>query len=715
MLRRLLLTSALVVGLLVPEAPHAQTDLATLVADQVAIAGDDTLVAEGNVEIFHQGSRLTASRILYDRATDRLTIDGPIVLTDGTGTLIVADQANLSADLTEGVLQSARLVLNQQLQLSTAEMERVSGRFTRLGPSVASSCKICAHNPTPLWEIRAARIVHDQQERQIYFDRAQLRFGGVPVFFLPRLRMPDPTLKRSRGFLRPLLLSTSALGTGLKVPYFIPLGESRDLTVTPYLSTKSGRTLELRYRQAFNSGMIDALGAVTRDNILPGQTRYLGIVTGTFALPRDFTLSFRAETVSDPAYLVDYGLTSKSWLVSDVQITRTRRDEYISGRMIHYNSLQSGSANSSLPLVVGDLTWQRRFSPVLIGGEGVLRLQSHGHYRRSDNPLDLDGDGISNGRDLGRVSLAADWRRNYILPGGILAATLAEVRGDFYSIKQDAVFGGSTFRGTGAAAMELRWPWVNATSGGASHVIEPVVQLVFSPNSSRRIPNEDSVIVEFDEGNLFSLGRFPGADAVEGGNRANLGFSYTRFDPAGWSMGMTLGRVFRLSDFGQFGVSSGLSGRDSDWLAALHIATSDGLTLTNRLVFDTGLSMTKAEMRLDLQRERYGVNASYAWVLPDPLESRPNRISELVVDGRYQMTPNWLGRVATRYDFEVDRAASAGLNLEYRTECIKVDVSLSRRFTSSAQLRPVTNFGLSVDLLGFGGSARPGPARACRG
>ena len=67
-----------------------------------------------------------------------------------------------------------------------------------------------------------------------------------------------------------------------------------------------------------------------------------------------------------------------------------------------------------------------------------------------------------------------------------------------------------------------------------------------------------------------------------------------------------------------------------------------------------------------------------------------------------------------RYDFEADRATRAGVGLEFRNECLLVDLSLSRRFTTSTSVKPTTDFGLSVDLLGFGGSAKPGPARRCR-
>ena len=695
--------------------PVAAQDLATLVADRVAISGGNTLVAQGAVEVFYKGRRLKAQRISYDQSTEILTIEGPIALTDDQGTVILADQAELSADLTEGVLTSARLVLNQQLQLAANEMMRIGGRYTSLGQTVVSSCKICANNPTPLWEIRAKRVIHDEVERQIYFESAQMRVAGIPIFWVPQLRMPDPTLDRATGFLAPTVRTTSDLGFGVKVPYFIRLGDSRDLTITPYVASKNVRSVDLRYRQAFTSGRIEVSGALGRDEALPGEWRGYMSADGVFTLPRDFTLQFSGKMVTDKAYLVDYGLSSDDRLDSRIEATRTRRNEYISARLINFRSLRDDDVPSTLPSIITDMTWQRRFSPDLIGGEGGLRLQTHSHYRSSDSGADSDSDGISDGRDMSRISVTADWRRNWILPGGVLAAVLTEVNGDFYSVGQDDVYGGEFTRAHGGVAVEFRWPWTRSAQNGVSHVIEPIVQLIWSPKTASDVPVEDSVLTEFDAGNLFSLNRFPGADEVEQGPRANVGVTYTRFDPAGWSLGMTVGRVLRSEDFGQFSTASGLAGKKSDWLAAMQLATSEGLTMTNRLVFDDDLDVTKAELRFDLQQETFGLGSSYVWMLADETESRNARVSELTIDGRYEFSPSWTANLSTRYDFEADRAASAGLNLIFANECLKVDMTIQRRFTSSTAVDPTTAFGLSFDLIGFGQKGKAGPAQACSG
>ena len=694
--------------------PSAAQDAASLVADRVEIRADNVLVAEGAVEVLSQGMRLQARRITFDSAANSLVIEGPIVMTDASGTRLLADQGELSADLQNGILTGARLVLDQQLQIAADEMQRIGGRYTELGRSVASSCQVCAANPVPLWEIRAKRVVHDEVAQQLFFENAQVRFAGVPVFFIPRLRMPDPGLKRVTGFLTPDIRTTSELGTGINLPYFITLGDSRDLTVTPYVSSKQGRSLALRYRQVFRTGQIEVNGALSSDNIQPDKTRGYIFANGSFAMPDDFTLTFGIQGVSDNAYLLDYGISDQDRLDSFVASERVRRDEYILGRAHYFESLRDEDDNSTLPSTVIDLVWVRRFQAPVIGGTAALRYQASARNRTSSDSGDTNGDGVADGRDTARALVRLDWRRDWVLPAGLIGTALGELQADVTAVRQDPTYPDEIGRVHGVVGAELRWPLVKAEAGGATQVLEPVLQVVLAPDNGEEVPNEDSLLVEFDEGNLFAVDRFPGSDAVELGNRASLGLAWTRYGAGGSTLGFAFGKVLRTNDLDQFSLSSGLDGRQSDWLIGMRVATPGGLSLTQRLLLNDDLSATVAEARLNWVTQDLSVSSGYYWSIADPAVNQPDPISELTVAGSWHVADNWTSRAGLRHDFIAGRASRASLGLEYRNECLLVDLSLSRWFADSTSVTPTTEFGLAVDLLGFGGSAAPGPARRCR-
>jgi LPS-assembly protein len=184
-------------------------------------------------------------------------------------------------------------VLDQQLQLAAKQMHAHRRALYHADNVVASSCRVCAANPTPLWEIRARRVVHDQQERQIYFDHAQFRLSGVPVFYIPRLRMPDPTLDRATGFLMPSFRTTSDLGTGAEDALFHRHRRQPRPDDAPYLSTKNGRAVELRYRQAFATGEIEMTGALARDDMTCPATTRLSVRHRRLHPAREFPADLR--------------------------------------------------------------------------------------------------------------------------------------------------------------------------------------------------------------------------------------------------------------------------------------------------------------------------------------------------------------------------------------------------------------------------------------
>ncbi len=705
-LRLILPLLALVAGLLLPLAA-AQAGPASLIADRVQVLGNDRILAEGNVVVIYGDVRLTASRVLYDRVSDTLTIDGPITLTQSDNTVVLADAAELSTDLREGILQGARFVLDQQLQIAAAEINRVQGRYTQMTKVVASSCQVCVNRPVPLWQIRASRVIHDQVEHQLYFHNAQLRVMDLPIFFLPRLRLPDPTLKRATGFLTPRLRSNSQIGTGIRVPYFIKFGDHADLTLAPFLSAKTV-TLEARYRQLFRHGGITFNGAISQDDLRPGETRYYVFGEGQFDLPRDFTLAFNLEQASDEAYLLDYGFSGKDRLNSAVEVTRTRRNEDIHAGIRKYETLRASEIpiSDQLPFAQSDMSYERRFQPGILGGEALLLVSAHGHFREST----LD----ALGRDMSRVGVTLEWRRDWQFRNGLIGQVEGSVAADTYWIAQDAAFAPQQSHVTPAAAVSLRWPLSRTTARGAVDVLEPVAQLAWTNQMGVNVPNEDSLLVEFDEANLFDLSRFPGFDRYERGVRANLGLTWTRYATSGWTFTLAGGKVFRAQDLGQFSAASGLDGLTSDWLIAGQVRFDDRFALQSRALLADDFTVTKAETRAVWDSGKLNLSTAHVWVVADPAENRPVPTHEWALAAAYQVNPGWQLSADWHYDVQAREATKAGLGLEYRNECVTVDLSLSRRFTSSISVTPTTDVGLSITLTGFGGSTGV-KSRKCSG
>ena len=685
---------------------------AVLIADNVQVTRDRVLTASGNVEAFQGTTRLTAQKISYDQATGKLIVLGPITIKDGAGVTVLASQAELSDDLQNGLLTGARMVLNDQLQLAAVQINRVGGRYTQLYKSAVTSCRICESDPTPpLWQIRAKRVIHDREEQQLYFDEAQLRVRGVPILYLPRLRLPDPTLKRTSGFLIPSIKSSSELGTGIKIPYFIRIGDHRDLTLTPYLSS-STQTLEFRYRQVFAKGRVEFASAITDDDLEPGNGRGYLFGAGEFDLRRNFVLQFDVELTSDDAYLKDYSYSEKDRLDSELRISRTLRNEYIRLSYINFKSLRDDEDNDTLPNNVIDALYERRFFPSLLGGEFRLVAAAHSHFRKSRVDMDINLDGIAEGRDAMRLNIETDWIKSFQL-GGLQVETRLGLAADAMNIEQDSSFNNTDSGFAPRAGVIVRYPLVRYGTM-INQVIEPVVQISWVGGDELAVPNEESTRVEFDEGNLLSLSRFPARDLRERGWSLAHGARWSGDMRDSWSANVTLGQVLRDSAQLGFSETSGLATMQSDFLFAGQLKFNGGLAVSGRTLVDERFDVSKAELRGDWSNQDVDLGGSYIWVSDDETENPLSPISELILDGGYKIDRFWRANLDLRYDLERGRAANAGAGLIYSNECATIAMTINRRYTSSTSVEPSTNLGFTVSLRGFSANTeRHKSARSC--
>ncbi|WP_278921833.1 MULTISPECIES: LPS-assembly protein LptD [Pseudophaeobacter] len=670
---------------------------AILVADQLFITPERQLIAKGNVEAFRGDVRLQARQITFEESSGTLQIEGPIRIDQGGDITILADAAEMDRDLRDGLLTGARMVFKQQLQMASLEMARVGGRYTQLYKTSVTSCHVCDDGEPPLWQIRAERVIHDQVEQQLYFEGAQVRVLDVPVFYFPAVRLPDPSLKRSTGFLVPSTRSTSNLGTGIKVPYFFTLGDSRDLTLAPYISG-STRTLDARYRQAFRRGTIELNGAYTRDDLQPGDDRGYLFATGQFHLKNDLQLELDLKSVSDNAYIADYGLPDQDRLRSEITLTRAGRDSLLRAGIIKFKTLRDSEDQDLLPSNIGEIYYQKRYFPISIGGETRLTLEAHGHSRTSD----IEGNRTeTNGRDQGHITADVDWRRHWQLAGGLEVEWAVGAAVDGFTTYDDSYYDEHSSRLTPRSRLTLRLPMSKTDASGAAQFLEPIVQLGWSNTIGEDTARDESNFVEFDQGNLLSLSRFPAADAREDGLSLAYGVNWARFASSGWQAYATLGQILRQDSDPRFTESSGLGGITSNLLLAGQLKFSDDMALTARGLLNDSLNFSKAEVRGDWYRDDLSLSGSYLWLGTDPTESRNTETSEIWLDGSYAVSANWEASANLRYDISDARATRAGIGLAYSNECVTVDLSVNRRYTSTTSVDPSTDFGFSISMNGF--------------
>lgn len=667
-----------------------------LIADDVTYdTNTRRLTATGNVEVYYGERTLTADRIVYDDVTKRIEAEGDIVLRDSSGTTVFGSVADVDADLRDGIVRGAQSILGDQGKLAAVEAQRFDDRFNVLSKAVYSPCDVCSDDPVPFWRIRARKVIHDQEARQIHYENAWFDVFGVPILWTPYFRHPDPTVDRATGFLVPRAVQSSNYGAGLKVPYFIVIDDQSDLTIEPFFTTGEGTVGELEYRHAFENGSLSFGGSVTQSDFT-GERSIEGHLdtSGLFTVGNDIQLGWDINFTSDDDYLRFFDFSNDDRLTSELFAFKYDKNSFFDVRAVRFQSLRAREPAGQIPAALPTVDARYELPEFLFGGDLGFTANAQSLLR-------------NNGFDSSRISLGLDWEREHILPIGVAVTGFAEVRGDVFSIRdRPGEENDLTVRLAPMAGVEARFPLIWEESGGSAHYLEPIMQAILAPygGNDDDIVNEDSLVTEFDENNLFDRSHFSGIDGFEEGPRFNVGLRYQRLSDDGLNFDATVGRVFRFKDADEFSIGSGLVEAQSDWVAGWSVGFDPYVTVRNRLRFDDSFNINRNEVSGLISIDWFSVAGNYTFLVADEDINQPDDREEVTLLSFVDLSSNWRLRASTKRDIELGEFVRVGGGVTYSNECCKIDFFISRDFTNSDNAPASTSFGLQVELLTLGTS-----------
>jgi LPS-assembly protein len=508
------------------------------------------VAAVGNVQIYYGNSTLEANRVVYDQKTKRLHAEGNVRLTEQDGKVTYGEIMDLSDDYRDGFVDSLRLDAPDQTRMAATRAERSSGRYTVFHNGVYTACLPCKDDPKkpPLWQVKAARIIHDQGEKMVYFEDARLEFFGQPIAFLPYFSAPDPTVKRKTGFLMPIYSASSVYGAAVEIPYYWALAPDYDATFSPMITTRQGPLLQGEFRQRLINGAysIRAAGIYQLDKDYfssskftpapgdtattnPGFRDWRGSLesSGLFALNNKWVWGWDATALSDKTFLQDYHPSlskiravdtfqnPQSEAISQLYLAGKGNRSYFDARTIYYYGFSQADTQGQIPVIHPVIDYNYVFDRPILGGEVGYRI-NFTSLTRSDADFDpITQSALLNGTctqtanpalkntascllrgipgTYSRFSAEAQWRRTITDPFGQVFTPFVSVRADAASLQTRSEPGVSNFtsvgddglvRGMPTAGLEYRYPFISVQSWG-SQTLEPIAQVLLRPNETQ--------------------------------------------------------------------------------------------------------------------------------------------------------------------------------------------------------------------------------------
>ncbi|MDE0112659.1 MAG: LPS assembly protein LptD, partial [Albidovulum sp.] len=671
---RVLFFAFTVAALFLSNAALARERL-TLAAEEIEFSkGFSLLTATGNVEMRGPRSFIRAKRIEFDRNSGIVTVLGPLTFVSEDQSVVVAEYAELSSDLREGILKDARLLLDKRVQFTAAELIKEREGY-RLRKAYGSPCTLCNPGETPTWSIDADEVESGDAVERIVLRNAVFRVMGIPIAFVPWLSMPGPNVERADGVLPLEFVRTSAIGNKFALPYFKTLGDHADLTVTPFFTTRSGSGLEFENRIVSSKGKIKFSGSIADGRTIDEDYRAWISAEGNWRLTDSLKLSHSNQVVSDNQFLSEFAYSQKNRIENRFALVHRSRRSRVQTDLFHFRSLTDPMANRTMPTLIGRTFLNFRFEQLEIGGSADLELSATALEREQGT------DRLAAGARFG-------WSRSWIASNGV--EFTSEFSGTAVAYNYGGEASGSQFKTGKSVGFKLRWPWIKRESS-VFETLEPVAQFVWSSQSDPVVENEDSKLLELDETNLLLANRFSSHDRSETGARLNLGLIYNRHSAAGSELEMFVGRIIRRDAQHDFSPSSGLNGRNSDYVVATELKTANFLKLKGRALFDDALEISRADFGVRVVRSGITLNGGYSWFAPDPLISTSEFSEYYSLDLRYELTPRWSIRADWKFDGAIGTPINEEIVVANAKDCAGFEFGIARRFRSMFDNAPVTS------------------------
>ncbi|BCG95864.1 LPS-assembly protein LptD [Mesorhizobium sp. 131-2-1] len=742
-----------------------------LAADTLVYNNDNnTVTAVGGVQIDYGGNKLVAQRVEYNRNTKRLVASGAVELINSDGTKINSDHIDITDDFADGFVNALRVETVNKAYFASESAERMGGVLTTFHNGVYTACEPCEDKPdsAPTWRVKARKIIWNGEKKTVRFENANFEFFGFPLAYLPAFEIADPTVKRKSGFLIPGIVYKSDLGVGVKVPYYLALSPTYDLTVTGTGYTKQGFLGEAEWRQRFNNGeySLKIAGIHQQDpdafidngvhNVDSGAAgdpnKFRGMMgtKGQFAINQRWNFGWDVLLQTDKNFSRTYAIDGYSDTVhqSSVYLTGLNDRNYFDIRAMRFqvqeNTLASDltARSAKQPWVLPSLDYAYIPDMAIAGGQLSLNVNARVISRdRLDAVLadSSDATSINNVRGIegqsSRLTTEAEWKRTFTTDGGLQLTPLLALRGDagyvnassdsLAAVNQMATNLGvddnmqtSLARYMATLGLEMRWP-VLFSMANSSHIVEPMAQLFVRPNEQYvgglAVPNEDAQSFVFDATTLFERDKFSGYDRMEGGTRANVGFRYSGAYGNGWSTNAIFGQSYQIAGENSFtapdlvnvGAYSGLDKPTSDYVGLIGFNSPSGFSgsLSGRFDEQT-FDVRRAEVKAAYSGLPVSLSAKYAFIQAQPLYGFETDRHEVTLGASTHLAENWRVFGTGTYDLKQSVLVKDGIGFAYNDSCFTYLMTFSEsRDLVTKEVSQNVGFNLSFRTLGDFGSS----------
>jgi len=686
-------------------------------ADTITVERGEVLFAEGNVLVQYGANLVKSKALKFNQKTKEIKFIEIQDFHDGNAINLSAEEALISSDLSEGVIKAVNLLIDKSVKIQSDEVKLKDNKISSVsGISRVTSCDECK-GKEPNWYLSASSAKRDSENFNIVYKDVTVRVKGLPIAYIPYLRMPDPSVDREQGFLVPEAVLTSNLASGLKLPYFIPMGLSSDLLLTPYFSSKT-KTLEYRYRKKFSNGDMTVTGALSYDDLVNNDLRYFSQLVGNYKLGYGVNLNFNMGTVGDSSYLGDYVYSDESEFNSEISLRKmiVEKQQFFDGDLSYQREKEQDNSLNEYYSLSG--SYVKDISSESLPGN--LRLTAN-----LNSSVNVNDDN-SFSRPPSSAQVGIDYNQRTSL-GPLKFSN--DVYGKYNSFVNSADAGTTNeeFSFQYGASTLISAPLYEKRKGNLK-LLNPKLLLSLNGQENNILGDYFIGTEELNWGNIFSGKKIRSLTESETGLSVSLGIERQVF----WDDGRQLELSFAASKIDNLTYTPnptlGLEAQDLNYLGKFSYQTKNANTLSSNVLLSSNGHLLQGDLRGSYSHKKFNLGLNYE-TIDQAIDTRlPEDLRTMNFTSEYSLFDDFQINAGGQYDLNNSKMAKTSFGLSFdlgsweynftqeylkqdpdkfsmsaifEDECTRLTFSFENRYQDIGSSEPVKSLMFRVQLKPF--------------
>ena len=565
--------------------------------------------------------------------------------------------------------------------------------------SVFTLCNYRKNDKCPPWSIQSSKMLHDNKKKTIYYDNALVKIYDIPIFYIPKLSHPDPTVDRRSGFLPPTISDTKNLGASVTIPYFFAINNDKNFTLNSRIFNSENPLFVGEYHQAFKNSNFYADFGYTEGYKKTSETKKAGDKSHFFSKfiksfkgknNSDNTLNITLQDVSDDKYLKLYKINTNlvdynaDTLENTIDFTHSDDDMFLGINATTFKTLKD-NYNDKYEYILPEAFLEKNLFNNDFGNLDLQTNMKIHNYDTNKTTKFFVNDLIWNSKDI-------------LFNSGLSSKILGNIKNINYETRNVDVFKEShTNEAHGAIGLlsELK---LQKNTNNSRHLLTPKLLFRYAPGQMRQEENGSKL----NPTSAFSMNKANNVNNFEKGLSTSIGIDYkiknkkTDFD-------FSVAQVINDMENKKMSSESSLDEKLSDLVGSTNLKIGKRLKLN----YDFALDQNYRELNyndLGLSLDYNKINFNFNYLQEDKHIGNQEYLKTKI---NLSASNNGLVSFETKRNLIKNSSEFYNLSYEYINDCLRAGLVYRREFYNDSELEPENSLMFKITLTPFGSIDSP--------